>query len=146
MTALILVGIALALLGGFFALTEYETSHGVRFFAERRTALDQHVERIEFILEHVDLGAFLRDEVRNLFGRLSHTVAHLSLQVVRAIERLLTRLVRYLRSKHEVDTAPGENVREFVKTLSEFKDGLNATHPEISVSDASVPEVGSRIE
>lgn len=122
----------IALLGGFLALTEYEARRGVRVFARGREHLDHQVERIHFVLEHVDLGAFVRDEIRRLVALMSHAIAHLSLQAVRAIERLLTRAVRYLRSRHAVDTAPRENVREFVKTLSDFKDQLKSTHPEIS--------------
>jgi len=103
----------------------------MRVYAAQRERLDKTVERIEFVLQHVDLGAFLRTEVRHLVARLSHDIAHLSLQAVRATERLLTRLVMHLRSKHSVDTAPRGNVREFVKTLSDFKVGLKATHPEV---------------
>ncbi len=131
MVYLIFIIITLALFGGFLALTNYEARRGIRFFAEQRALLDQHVERIEFVLHHIDVEAFLRDEVRRLVGLLSHAVAHLSLQAVRAAERLLTRLVRYLRSRHADDTAPRENVREFVKTLSDFKGSLKATHPEV---------------
>lgn len=128
---LIFILITLALLGGFFVLTNYEVRRGVRVYAAQRDRLDKTVERIEFVLQHVDLGSFLRDEMRRLVARLSHDIAHLSLQAVRATERLLTRLVMHLRSKHSVDTAPRGNVREFVKTLSDFKGGLKATHPEV---------------
>ncbi|MDD3531326.1 MAG: hypothetical protein PHV99_01920 [Candidatus Pacebacteria bacterium] len=132
MAPLIFILVAVALLAGFFALTEFEARRGARFFAGERVRLDRSVERVEFILEHIDLGAFLRDEVRRIVARVSHTVANLSLQAVRAAERLLTRLVIRLRSNHHaVDTAPRENVREFVKTLSDFKSGLKATHPEV---------------
>lgn len=79
-------------------------------------------------------GAFVREEVRRLAARISHDLAHLSLQAVRTTERLLTRLVRHLRSRHTIDTidtVPRENVREFVKTLSDFKSQLKGTHPEV---------------
>lgn len=131
MAPLIFILITFALLIGFFTLTLYETRNGVRFFASERARLDRNVERTEFILEHVDLGAFARDEVHRLAARVSHDVAHLSLQMVRVAERLLTRLVMYLRTRRAVDTAPRENVREFVKTLSDFKGSLNAVHPEV---------------
>lgn len=132
MTNLVFIGVTLVLLGGFFVLTGYEARRGERYFAAKRSRLDQTVEHIEFVFQHVDFGAFVRDEVRRLFGQLSHFIVHFSLQSVRAIERILTRLVRYLRSKQASDTAPSGNVREFVKTLSEFKDGLKATHPEVT--------------
>jgi len=129
---LIFILVTLGLLVGFFILTETEARRGTRFLASKRAHLDKSVEHIEFILEHVNLSVFLRDEVRRLAARVSHDIAHLSLQAVRATERLLTRLVMHLRSHRAVvDTAPRENVREFVKTLSDFKSGLKATHPEV---------------
>src|SRR3989338_74264 len=103
-----------------------------RFAPRRRERLDQAVEHFALVLAQVDFNAFLRDEMRRIAGRVSHDIAHLSLQAVRTAERLLTRLVRYLRSRHAVDTPPGENVREFVKTLSDFKGKLKATHPEVT--------------
>ncbi|MDP1689912.1 MAG: hypothetical protein Q8L52_01780 [bacterium] len=131
MAALIFILITFVLLGSFVVLTDYEARKGVRFFARERERLDHSVERVEFILRNVDLGAFLRDEIRRLIARISHDIAHLSLQAVRATERLLTRVVRYLRSRHDIDTVPRGNVREFVKTLSDFKGRLKATHPEV---------------
>jgi hypothetical protein len=121
----------IALLAGFFALTYYESRRGVRVFAGDRARLDALVARMAFILEHVDLGAFLRDEIRRLLGRIGHDIAHLSLQAVRATERVLTRLVRYLRTRHEVDITPRETARPFVKSLSDFKDRLKAARPEV---------------
>lgn len=131
MAYLVFIGITLALLAGFFALTNYETRRGMRVFEAERAHLDRTVERVEFILQHVDLGAFLRDEIRRLIARLGHDIAHLSLQAVRSTERVLTRLVRHLRSRHTVDTTPRETARPFVKSLSDFKDRLKATRPEV---------------
>ena len=132
MAYLLFILITLGLFGGFFVLIQYEARRGARLFEEKRIRLDRNIERIAFVIEHVDLGAYLRDEVRHLVGRVSHDIAHLTLQAVRAVERLLTRLVRYLRSRHAVHTLPRENAREFVKTLSDFKGTLKATHPEVS--------------
>ena len=141
MVYLVVVLFALTLLIGFVVLSHYEKRHETRFFEEKRARLDAHIERIEFIIEHVDLKAFVKDEIRNAMNRLGHMIAHLSLQVVRAVERLLTRLVRHLRVQHEDTAAPRESTREFVKTLSDFKDGLKTTHP-----DVGVPETGSGVE
>ncbi|MBI2025743.1 hypothetical protein HYT04_03080 [Candidatus Kaiserbacteria bacterium] len=132
MIYLIFILASLALLVGFFALTRYEARRGVRFYSAHRDRLDRAVERIVFISEHVNFAEFLRDEVRYFAGRVGHGVAHFSLIGVRSIERLLTDLVRRLRNHPEIDTAPRETAREFVKTLSDFKGSLNATHPEIS--------------
>jgi hypothetical protein len=129
---LIFIALALALLVGFFSLTDHEARSGVRILAFYRGRLDHIVERIVFVFENVNLGAFLRDEIRHLAGRIGHDIVHFSLIIVRSIERLLTSLVRRLRNHPEIDTAPRETAREFVKTLSDFKGNLNATHPEIS--------------
>lgn len=131
MAYLILIGASLVLLVGFYALTWYESRRGVRFLASKRNELDRQVTRIEFIIEHVDFAAFGREEVHRLVSLVGHTVAHFSLQVVRAVERVLTRLVRYLRTEHPVDIQPGENTREFVKTLSSFKGRLKDSMPEV---------------
>ena len=121
--------VATVLLAGFVALTRYETRRGERFFAEKRAELDAAIERAEFIMAYVDLPAFARDEVRRATARAGHAIAHLSLQAVRAAERLLTRAVRHLRARTENVAAPRENAREFVRTLSDFKENLKA--PEV---------------
>ncbi len=132
MTHLIVILALFALLIGLLVLTSYESRRGKRFYASDRARFDSAVMRVEFVLAHVSLGAFLRDEIRHLAGRIGHDIVHISLLVVRAVERLLTRLIRRLRTHPEVDTAPRETAREFVKVLSEFKGNLKATHPEIS--------------
>lgn len=132
MAYLILILITVVLLVGFFVLTDYEARSGIRFCAQYRGRLDRIVERTEFIIANVNLGEFIRDEIRHFISRVGHDIVHFSLVVVRAIERLLTSLIRRLRAHPEIDTAPRETAREFVKTLSDFKDSLKATHPEIS--------------
>lgn len=129
---LIFVLATFAFLVGFFVLTNYEKRHGARFCEKQRARLDHSVERIIFVSEHVNFSEFLRDEMRHFVGHIGHSVVHFSLIGTRVVERVLTNLVRRLRTHPEIDTAPRETAREFVKTLSEFKDGLNATHPEIS--------------
>ena len=129
---LIFIIITIALLVGFFVLSDYETRRGTRAFAEKRARLDGEVEKIEFVLANVDIVAFLREESNIIAQRIMHDVAHISLTVVRAVERFLTRIVRRLRMEHKVvDTGPRENAREFIQTLSDFKDQLKETPPEI---------------
>lgn len=123
---------AIGLLIGFVALSDYEVRRGARFFASFRTRLDQRVEQVEFIITHVDFGSFVRSEILRIGSIIGHDIVHISLQVVRITERLLTRLVRYFRTKHAIDPSPRESTREFVKTLSDFKGGLKSTHPDIS--------------
>ena len=121
----------LVLLVSFFALVGYEERRGTRVFASVRMRLDQQVIRLAFIFAHVDFGAFFLDEMRRLAVRLGHDIAYLSLLVVRATERLLTHAVRHLRTRHAVDAVPRESARGYVKTLSDFKGRLKATHPEV---------------
>jgi hypothetical protein len=122
---------SLAVLIGFILLTAYEERRGARVFLRARTRLDREVARIAFIVEHVDLAAFARDEIRHGVSRSGHYIAHLSLQAVRAAERLLTRLVLYMRTRHPEDTAPRETTRPFVQKLSDFKDRLKAARTEV---------------
>ena len=130
-----LVLVSLALLIGFLVLTQYEMRHGMRFFAPKRQTLDTQVARAEFIIAHVDFAAFARDEIRHATNRLVHVVVNASLQAIRAIERVLTRAVRSLRIRYADTVAPRENAREFVKTLSDFKETLKTAPPEIKISD-----------
>ncbi len=130
MALLLLIFATIALLAGFVAITTYETGHGMRFFNAERTWLDRQTERVSFIIAHVDLAAFLREEIQHFVQRIGHDIVHFSLQFVRAIERFLTRLVRTFRSR-EANVAPRESAREFVKTLTDFKEQLRATAPEI---------------
>jgi len=128
---LIFIFVSIALLVGFFVLTWYENKQGARYLAPRRERLDKSVERVEFIIAHVDFNAFAREEARRFVSQTGHTIAHLSLQVVRVAERLLTRLVRHLRTRHAVEVKPAGETREFVKTLSDFKDRLKDTMPDV---------------
>ena len=130
MEQLYFILVSLVALTSFLALVWYEHRRGTRFFAPLRARLDQNVERAEFILEHVDFGAFIQAEAYRIAGNIGHAAAHFSLQAVRAIERLLTRLVRRLRTQHAVELAPRESAREFVRTLSDFKVKLESTRPD----------------
>jgi hypothetical protein len=132
MMNLLFIFTTLAFLIGFFAFVGYEERRGARIFAGVRTRFDQNIERVEFILAHVDFAALLFDEMRRFASHLMHGSAHLSLLAVRAIERVLTRIVRNFRTQHEVNAAPRESTRGYVKTLSDFKGRLKATHPQIS--------------
>ncbi|MDB5244151.1 MAG: hypothetical protein JWN18_21 [Parcubacteria group bacterium] len=132
MGSLVFIIVSLILLGSFYVLTWYETTRGVRLLAPYRSQFDEIVDRMIFIWKHVDLAAFLREEVEHLLRTLLHRAVHVSLKLVRMLERQLTRLIRYFRMRQASLEAPGENAREFVKTLSDFKDGLNSVHPELS--------------
>ncbi|MFZ1075616.1 MAG: hypothetical protein WAN50_04555 [Minisyncoccia bacterium] len=133
MAYLISILLSLALLIGFFALTWFEERRGARVFAEERTRFDQTIARIEFIWNHVDFGAFVKDEVHRFATSIGHDTVQFTLHTVRSIERVLTRLARYFRAQRAaVDVVPRESSRTFVKTLNDFKGRLKATHPKVS--------------
>ena len=123
--------LSIGLLIGFFILTAYERRAGHRYAEAKRAKLDAQVRRAVFIYTHVDLAAFAREESRRLVTRLGHAAVHLSLQLVRTVERLLTRLVRHIRTQHAVEVRPAGETREFVKTLADFKGRLKENMPEL---------------
>lgn len=101
MAYIIAIGIALILFGSFLALTRLETARGVRFFGSVRGKLDEKVGKAAFVVRHVDWSAFIAHLLRTLSARIAHDVAHTILIIVRVIERLLTRIVKYLRSRRQ---------------------------------------------
>jgi plasmid replication initiation protein len=118
MPYLIAILVSLALLTGFLSLTYFETGKGFRLFGGSRRRLDRRVGQAAFIIQHVDLGGFVRDTVRAAGERALHDIAHASLLLVRFIERLLTRFVRRLRGRQEdgsVEAAPRRSFREAVR-------------------------------
>ncbi len=130
---LIAIGISSLALVGFLALTRFEAARGVRYAADRRAHLDRFVERMGFIIAHVDFAAWAKEETRMLGHRISHAVAHLSLQGIRMLERLLTRAVKHLRAKESLrDAAPRTTERPFIGTLAEFKTELSAARTEVT--------------
>jgi len=108
MAYLIAIAISFLLLGGFLALTRFETGRGVRFFGDARARFDMGVERASFIARHVDWSAVLAHVVRTAVARIVHDIAHASLITVRIIERLLTRVVKYLRTSRQQAAATSD--------------------------------------
>lgn len=113
MTYVALITVALILLVGFLTLTAFEAAHGVRVLGGIRRKLDRKVGQASFIIAHVDLGAFVRDSVRDGIERVVHDVAHASLLIVRFLERTLTRFVKGMRGrKEEAPERPRRSFRE----------------------------------
>lgn len=115
----------------FLILTWYEKKRGVRFLEALRAHFDRQVERIEFIFVHIDLSAFLRDMVHHSARRVALDSTRLSLQSVRAVERLLIRLIRRFHMHQSLNAAPRGNARAFIKTLSDFKNNLKTVRPDV---------------
>ena len=130
MAYLVLIIATTLLTGGFVWLVEYETRTGVRYAAARRAHLDSTVERLQFLVTHVDLLSLLREWVGHVASRMWHQTIELSLHAVRAVERFLTRIVRSFRSRQPTEIRQSENAREFVKQLTEFKEQLQGPPPE----------------
>ena len=101
MAFLIAIAISFLLLSGFLVLVRYETGHGTRYFASARARLDSRVEKAVFVARHVDWSAVVAHAVRSASARIVHDVAHAILIIVRILERLLTRIVRYLRASRQ---------------------------------------------
>ena len=133
MTYVIAILASVLLLAAFLVLTAYESRRGTRLFEVERAKFDRLIGQFWFLLTHVDFAAFLKEETQRWSTRFGHYVAHLALQSVRAVERLLTRAVKALRA-HEYmrDSGPRVSERPFIETLSNFKEHLSATRPDLS--------------
>lgn len=124
MIYLILVTTSVALLGLFLATVALEARTGKRLGRPLREWLDAQASRVFFIIAHVDLAAFLRDMVREAGKRVAHDIAHLSLVVVRMVERLLTRIVRALRAHTAHSAAAPAPTSPFVRSMKDLKHKL----------------------
>lgn len=92
-------------------LASFERRRGLRIAGKLRNRLDAKVSRAVFILTHVDWGAFVRHLAGSALERVLHDIAHFFLKLVRTIERLLTRAVKYLRERRGMQ-APLESEEE----------------------------------
>lgn len=140
MAYLILILAAALLFGGFIALTGHEARRGTRVFAGPRRGLDQKTEHLAFVLTHVDFGSFSRHVLRTFAEHVAHEVAHASLLAVRAAERLLSRTVRYLRSRRPAafsSSAPPSS--SFVQAITDFKQHLRAKRTQKETPKAPHP-------
>ncbi|MEK9160573.1 MAG: hypothetical protein AAB440_00855 [Patescibacteria group bacterium] len=126
--------VALVLFFGFLFLNSVEQKKGARILSGMRSALDARVARATGVVAHVDFSAFLWNLSKDVTGRLVHDIAHVSLIAVRSLERLLTRLVRFIRSRvHAPQVVEGKR-SAFVETITYFKKTLRrskeTTEPE----------------
>ena len=100
MLYLIAIILSIALFGAFIGLTVYEGAHGVRFLGRTRDRLDTRAARVFFIIGHVDWTGFLAHAAGTMLEHAAHEAAHGALKGVRALERVLTRTVRTLRTRN----------------------------------------------
>ncbi|HEY0010615.1 MAG TPA: hypothetical protein VGB97_01720 [Candidatus Paceibacterota bacterium] len=101
MTHLISILLACLLFFGFLLLTLYESRRGTRFFAGYRYKLDMKIARAQFLIDHIDWGAFTAHVTRTSLQTVAHDITHGTLLFVRSVERFLTRAVRALRTRRD---------------------------------------------
>ena len=134
---------SIALFTAFLWLTASEAKRGVRVMAVERGEFDAFTRRLTFIFEHVDFASFLRHLLVTAAETVAHEFVRIVLLAVRALERALTRLVRYLHLRRVVPlesvSAP---VSPFVATITTFKHRLRKEHAE----NKAVAELGEALE
>jgi hypothetical protein len=106
MVYLLLILTSVVLFWAFLSVTIVEARTGTRLFASQRTKFDKQIGKALFIAKHVDWLEFFTHAVESFFERVLHDSAHLSLTVVRVIERELSETVRYLRDRRPNMLAP----------------------------------------
>lgn len=122
MAYLIAIALAVLLFAGFLLLTRFERARGLRFFESLRNRVDEKTDKAVFVATHVDWSAFLSHFFRTLVARIAHDLAHASLIVVRVLERLLTRIVKYLRSaRPQTPSIPEKPRFDMRASLSQFR-------------------------
>jgi len=126
MTYLILIIVSIALFAGFLLLTRFEKKRGLRVAGMLRNKLDARTSRAVFIVSHVDWSAFVKHIVVTSAERIAHDIAHATLLIVRTLERLLTRAVKYLREKRGAPaiTETDEPLRPLARAASHLRSAL----------------------
>ena len=136
MAAIYAMLVADVLFVGFLLLTRLETGRGGRFMEVRRARLDHQARKIEFILQHVDWGALMRDTARTTLTAWAHEAATRSLMLVRSTERFLTRAVQALSTRRAGISAGITQTQRIVNVNAErLKHGIRAK--KIVVSDVT---------
>jgi hypothetical protein len=99
MGLLVAILVVAAALLGFLFLTSVERKRGRRFFEGVRETLDTKVESATAYVSSTDARASLKKTVRSTIDHVAHEVVHAILQVVRFVERTLTRITREIRGR-----------------------------------------------
>lgn len=126
MSYLIAILGSLLLLSTFVLWTWFETTRGFRVLAGPRRKLDRKVAKASFIVTHIDWGAFFAHVGKTTAERIAHDLVHTTLLIVRATERILTRLIRNLRervARHEPNEEPVEG-SQLIATIVKFRKSL----------------------
>ena len=112
---------ALVLLAGFIALHVWELKRGKRMFDAYRTKLDGQISRLYQTLITGDVPASWRIATLRFLHNLAHRVVVVSVEVLRAVERPLSRLSHRMRVRPPV--ASGGEVSQYLKNIVPEKQG-----------------------
>jgi hypothetical protein len=130
MYLIIALGVSILLFAGFLLLTYLESSRQFRLMPASRAKLDRHVKRVAFVVSHVDWSAFIGQLVRNAAEIIVHDVAHATLLVIRALERLLTRIVHGLRTRRLSRSEDPGTVTTVVERIAHLRETLRRARAE----------------
>lgn len=121
--------LSLVLLGGFLFLTRLETARGMRLFASARASLDESVEGVARTASRIDLPAFLWHAAKDTFARLAHDAVALVIYLLRAVEHLLLRVIRALRTRRPGLASLASRGSAFVEHIAHYKRSLRSKAP-----------------
>jgi hypothetical protein len=127
MPYLISILVASLLFFGFLLLTAYERRRGTRLFAAARYRLDLRVARVQFLIAHIDWGAFTAHLTRTSLETVAHDAAHGTLVGVRAVERFLTHAVRSLRTRRDGALPPHQPPPSLTDPAGHVKQSLRSS-------------------
>ncbi len=139
MTHLLFTFISIFLFAAFMLLTAQESRKGVRVLAGVRAKLDQRVSQAAFLFQHVDWSGFLAHLLKSSAEHLLHELAHGALIAVRTLERLLTRMVKYLRERrmHLTTVANAPKTSPFTRAVGSVKQALRRNRRTKEVEDTT---------
>lgn len=123
--------LALFLIGAFVLFRVHEEKRGARYFDAYRTHADELAAHIYRLLVMGQIPREWRTTLMSVTTRGLHRLVVLTVELLRAIERPLTRLSHRMRTA--VPAKSKENVSEFLKTLTPRKSKGNGEASENSV-------------
>ena len=131
---------ALALLVSFFAFHAWETKRKKRLFDAYRTELDAKVSRFYRMLVMGEVPASWRMAAIVFFHKTAHRAIIFSVETLRAIERPLSRLSHYMRTRPPSTNA--QEVSPFLKNIAPDKnEGRRTSLIKEGESDGTTPPV-----
>ncbi len=119
---------ASALLGILIGVRAVEERRGIRVFQDVRSRYDRRIAEAYTRIVANDFPIEIRQNVSHALHWLSHRIVVLAVEMVRAIERPLTRLSYRLRTR--APKPSGKDVSPFLRTITpEKRTGDGSTPP-----------------